>query len=129
MMDQKNLAIGVLSVTAVVLLVGIIIVQSQPQSVYADGMSVSGGDYVMTVGKVQRRPIENPEELLYVIDTAEQKMIVYNFEGQQRKIVPVDHVDLKQLRRSAGSPAPKPGQRQPLPRRQPSPRGGSRPSP
>jgi len=71
-MESKNLAIGVLSVTAVILFVGLLIVNTRPQPAYASNVSASGGDYTLTVGRAA------PDtELLYVIDNVTQRMVVY----------------------------------------------------
>ena len=89
-MTSKDFAIGVLSTTAVILLVGLLVILSRPTTAFASGMTASVGRYVLTVGNVQ---IGN-EELLYVLDTADQKMIAYRFNGAQKKIVPVWGDDL-----------------------------------
>lgn len=84
-MTSKDFAIGVLSTTAVILLVGLLVILSRPATAFASGMTASMGRYVLTVGNVQ---IGN-EELLYVLDTVDQKMIAYRFNGAKKQIVPV----------------------------------------
>jgi len=81
-MDSKDLTIGVLSTTAVVLFVGLMLVQSTPAPVYASGMGDTGGDYIMLSGE-----LFNQEELLYVIDTAQDKMLTYRFDMANTKII------------------------------------------
>ena len=71
-MNSRNFAIGVLSTTATMLLVGVVLLYSRPQAVRADGMTASGGGYVMTVGNLTR----NDEEIVYVLDTSTDKMLV-----------------------------------------------------
>lgn len=101
MNDSRNLAIGLLSSTAVMLLVGLVIVQSRPAPVQADGMSLLAGDYVLTVGNVD----QTDEEMLYVIDNGEAKMIAYRFDGIRGQIEMVDGVDLNEIRKnSEGQP-------------------------
>lgn len=114
-MDSKNFAIGVLSTTATILLVGVVLLYSRPDIVRADGMTASGGGYIVTVGSLT----QNDEELVYVIDATTEKMIAYRFDGNRRQIELVQGVDLAELKR-ASKPAdpqqpvqPKPRTRQP----------------
>ncbi len=80
-MNSKDLAIGVLSTTAVILFVGLIILNTQPTPVYASGMSDRGGDYILVTGAMWAQ-----EELLYVINSAENKMMIYRFDTQTGQI-------------------------------------------
>ena len=73
-MNSKDLTIGVLSTTAVVLFVGLILVQTQPSPVYASGMGDTGGDYMMLSGE-----LFDQEEILYVIDTRQRRLLTYRF--------------------------------------------------
>jgi len=114
-MDSKNFAIGVLSTTATILLVGVILLYSRTDIVRADGMTASGGGYVVTVGNLTW----NDEELVYVIDATTDKMIVYRFDGNRRQIELVQGIDFSEMKR-ASTPAdpqrpvqPKPRTRQP----------------
>jgi hypothetical protein len=114
-MDSKNFAIGVLSTTATILLVGVVLLYSRPDDVRADGMTASGGGYVVTVGNLT----QGDEELIYVVDASTDKMIVYRFDGNRRQIELVQGVDLAELKRGS-TPAdpqqpvqPKPRTRQP----------------
>ncbi len=102
-MDSKNLAISILSTTAAILLVGLLIVNTQPEPVWASGMNATAGDYVLTVGT----DISDDEELLYVIDTSAEKLIVYRFDGRKHQIEIVQGIDLAELRQ-ATTPSPKP---------------------
>ncbi len=108
-MTSKDFAIGVLSTTAVILLVGLLVILSRPTTAFASGMTASVGRYVLTVGNVQ---IGN-EELLYVLDTADQKMIAYRFNGAQKKIVPVWGDDLAKSDDNTPTKGPKKGRRRP----------------
>lgn len=91
-MDSKNFAIGVLSTTAVILLVGVLIIHSQSSPAHAAGMTTAGGKYVMTVGA-----IEPAEDLVFVMNSTAQKMHIYRFNVGQSKIERVERVDLKKM--------------------------------
>lgn len=88
-MNSKDLAIGVLSTTAVVLFVGLILLNTQPQPAYASGMGDRGGDYIVLTGAMWEQ-----EELLYVFDTAANKMMIYRFDMNRDQIVAVGPADL-----------------------------------
>ena len=94
--DPKNLAIGVLSTTASVLFVGLILLQSQSQSVQAEGMTTSGGNYILTVGRLNN----GDEEVLYLIDSGSDKLIAYRFDAVRRQIEVVQGIDLGEVRRA-----------------------------
>ena len=96
-MNSKDMTIGVLSTTAVMLLVGIMIIHSRPEPAMASGMTASGGDYVMSVGSVSI----NDEELLFVIDRVADKMIVYRFDTGRHDLQINQRVNLQELREAA----------------------------
>ncbi len=87
-MDSKNITIGVLSTTAVILLVGLILLNHQPTA-YASGMGDRGGDYILLSGAMWAE-----EELLYVINTAENKMMVYRYDMNTQQVLPRGPADL-----------------------------------
>ncbi len=99
-MNSKDMTIGVLSTTAVMLLVGIMIIHSRPEPAVASGMTVSGGDYVMSVGSNSIKD----EELLFVIDRVADKMIVYRFDPGRRQLQINQQVNLAELRKAVGEP-------------------------
>ena len=103
-MDSKNFAIGVLSTTAVVLLVGVLLIHSQSSAAFASGMTTEGGKYVMTVGA-----IEPAEDLVFVINATAQKMIIYRFDVGRSRIVRVERVDLKKMVDKSAASAKKKG--------------------
>lgn len=113
-MDNKNITIGFLGITAVILLVGLIIVHSQPQPAFASaGPGIQSGDYVLATG--QFLP---DEHLLYLIDAVAQRLIVYRFDTRSRRsFSPTDGIDLEALRT----------QTSPSDAQQPTRRGGRRP--
>ena len=113
---DKNLAIGVLSITAMVLLVGLVIVSRQPSAFAAAGPGIQTGDYILTTG--QFLP---DEDLLYVVDAVQERLVVYRFDVRSRQsFAPVDSHDLAAMR-TQGTPPPATGDKNP-PKR-----GGNRP--
>ncbi|UCG16893.1 MAG: hypothetical protein JSV19_02430 [Phycisphaerales bacterium] len=107
-MDSKNLTIGILSTTAVILLVGLIVIHSRPQPVYASGVGVQAGDYVMGVGRFDERT-----EMLYVIDSTVNGMNVYLYDFKSGVLGISDQVDLGMLRERVrqATPIQRPGRR------------------
>ena len=74
-LDAKTFAIGVLSITAAILLVGVIIIGSTPRNAVADGIGSEFNDFTIAVGKV------GPDEgALYVIDNVSQQLLTYTVE-------------------------------------------------
>ena len=117
-MDSKNFAIGVLSTTAMILLVGLLIISTRPDPAYASGMTATSGNYSLTVGR-----ISPAEEVLYVIDTSQEKLLTYSFDTGRRSIVPIQIIDLNQVRQETSTrtkgqqPTSPKGQRGTRPRR------------
>ena len=93
-MDRRDFAIGILSTTAVILSITLVFLLRTPQAVHASGMGDRGGDYIMLSGQMW----EN-EELLYVIDTASDRMITYRFDRRQGQIVVAEGTNLEQFMR------------------------------
>ena len=91
-MDSKNLAIGILSTTAVILLVGLLIIQSRPEPAYGFGMNAQGGDYLVTTGQ-----LDSSQELLYVIDARSGQLLAYRFDMSRQQISIVSRGDLSKL--------------------------------
>lgn len=115
MMDSKNFVIGILSTTATILLVGIVLLYARPNEVQAGGMTTSGGRYIVTVGSIT----QIDEELVYILDTSIDRMVVYRFDGIRRQIEVLQGIDLAELHRSSPPRNPQPAA-QPNPRtRQP----------
>ena len=104
MNDSKNFAIGVLSTTAVILLVGLTIIHSRPTPVLASGMVASGGEYTLTVGNTN----QIDEQYLYVVDGSAEKMLVYRFDSARGQIEIVQGLDLSDFRKSATQPGQQP---------------------
>ncbi len=91
-MDSKNFAIGVLSTTAVILFVGLLVINTRPEPAYASNMNARGGDYLLTTGQ-----LSDTEELLYLIDASNQVLVVYRFDLNQQKVKITQRKDLSKL--------------------------------
>jgi hypothetical protein len=96
-LESRDFAIGILSTTAVILLVGLLIIGTRPNPVWADGMTTTGGDYVLTVGSAGIAD----EEYVYVLDTPSEKLIVYRFNAHRQQIEIAQGLDLAELRGQA----------------------------
>jgi len=90
--NSQNLAIAVLSITAVILFVGLVVVNVQPAPVAASDISVSGGDFTVSVGRVSR-----DTDGLYVIDNVSQRLLVYGINRQSGAINVLDKAELAPL--------------------------------
>lgn len=101
-LDRGSFAVGLLSVTAVMLLVGIVIVQMMPETVRADGMTVSGGDYMMTVGALT----DTDEDYVYIIDIPSSKLAVYRFDISSSQIQIIQGIELAKFRTPKGKTIP-----------------------
>lgn len=106
-MDQKNFAIGLLSTTAAIMLVGLAVISTQPAPATAAGMTATGGDYIMSVGTTP----QTDEEYLFVVDAPAQKMVVYRFDANKEAVDLIQAIDLAQFRQQPGQPPS--GRRQP----------------
>lgn len=81
-MNTKDFAIGVLTVTALILLTGIIIIHAvAPRQAMAIGQNAGAGDYLVTTSQY-----DDYVELLIVFDTAQMKMNAYVFNVQTGQI-------------------------------------------
>ena len=101
-MTSKDFAIGVLSTTATILLVGLFVIHTRPEPAYAAGMTTTNGDYVLTVGTATI----NNEELLYIIDAPQEILVSYRFNSGKRTVEIVDRIKLSQMRSASGNPPP-----------------------
>ena len=97
-MNSKDLTIGILSTTAVILLTGLFIIHSRPAPAYAASMTAQTGDYVIANGHVH-----NDEEVLYVINKATERLVVYRVNLRAGQIeVAHGPEDLKTMRELTG---------------------------
>ncbi len=106
--DSKDLAIGILSTTAAILLVGLLILNTRPEPAWADGMTTTGGGYVVTVGSATP-----DEEYVYVLNSPAERLIAYRFNSSNQQIEVAQGIDLSELRAgAAGQPtSPQRGRR------------------
>lgn len=91
-LDARTFAVGVLSVTATVLFVGLLMV-ANTRPAYGIGMSDRSGDYIMVTMQ-----ISNSMEGIAVIDAAARRMNIYALEPNTKKIGIIEqNVRLEQL--------------------------------
>ncbi len=92
-MNGKDFAIGVLSVTAVILFVGLVILsQLSPQQAMAFGQGGTAGDYVVSTAQ-----LDNTTDVVFVTDTVAQEMNMYGFNSALGVIELVQKFDLRAL--------------------------------
>jgi hypothetical protein len=94
MQDSKNYIIGVLSITATILLVGLLLATGHGNQAYAIGQIDRGGDYIMVTGQ-----FTDSMELIYVTDAAAQRINAYSWETTTQTFVLWDSLDLPKLLR------------------------------
>ncbi len=93
MQDNKNLAIGVLSITATILLAAFLIVTIIPTPhAQAIGQSDRGGDYIVVTGQ-----FSNSTEQVYVVDAAANRLHSYSYDWNRRQINLWDNHDLNRV--------------------------------
>lgn len=91
--DAGTFAIGVLSVTAAVLFVGLLLITSAPPAALAIGTSDRSGDYIMVT-----QQLTSSQEGVVVIDAATKRMILYAFDFNAKALRVLDGFELNQLR-------------------------------
>ena len=101
MNDNRNFIIGVLSITATILFVGLLIVTTAGQnSAMAFGQIDRGGDYILVTGQFTQN-----SEIVYVIDGAARRLIAYSYETTTRDFVLWDAIDFERIMGAAeGAP-------------------------
>ena len=98
MQDNRNLVIGVLTVTATILFVGVVLsTMGGRNEALAIGQLDRGGDYVMVTGQ-----FSDSEELVYVTDAAAQRMNIYSYNATNRQFTLWDSIDLRAVLGAAG---------------------------
>ncbi|GMV97360.1 MAG: hypothetical protein AMXMBFR83_17180 [Phycisphaerae bacterium] len=99
--NGKDFAIGVLSVTAVVLLTCVVLLHGlAPRPVLAAGQGGATGDYVVSTAR-----LDDATEVVFVVDTSAQLMNMYGFLPARGMIELVQQFDLKALE-AVNRPAP-----------------------
>ena len=104
--DGKSFAIGILSVTACVLFVGLLIVTMLPTPAQAIGTSDKGGDYIMLT-----QQLTSSQEGVVVIDVASQRLAVYAYDINRKQLVPMSGFTLDRLRTPGEPDAQRPPRR------------------
>ena len=79
--DGRTFAIGVLSVTACILFVGLLLITMTPKSAYAFGQNDRSGDYIMLT-----QQLTNSQEGVVIIDAASRQMMLYAFNGSNKQL-------------------------------------------
>jgi hypothetical protein len=94
----RDFAIGVLSVTAVILLTALLVGHAVlPRQAMAFAQSASGGGYLVTTSQ-----LDDTAELLLILNTKTQQLNVYGFDVDTARIVPLQPpLDLERLGRDA----------------------------
>ncbi len=92
----SHLAVGVLSITAVILLSALLILQAAPNQAMAIGQNGSGGDLVVTTSQ-----LDDTAELIYVLDANLQRLNIYGYNVEVAQIELIQQIDLAPLQRPA----------------------------
>lgn len=87
-----SMTIGVLSITAVILLVGVLVVSTINSRAMAIGQTDRGGDYIVVTSQ-----FNSGTEAVIVTDAATQQMIVYAWVTSAGRLDIWDRFDLKRL--------------------------------
>lgn len=93
--SPKNFAIGVLSVTAVILLATLLTINAfVPRQAYAQLQAQAGasGNLLVTASR-----LDETAELLMVLDARQRLMNAYGFNVQEGRIVLIQQLDLDRL--------------------------------
>ena len=104
MTDSRNFAIGVLGTTAAILFVGLMLVLTRPEPARASGMGDRGGDYILLAGELWAQ-----QELLYVINTAMDRMITYQYNARTGQIEVADGTKLREFMQGGAAASPPKG--------------------
>lgn len=102
-LDAKTFAIGVLSITACVLLVGFVLLGVTPREAAAVGQGDRAGDYVMLT-----QQLSSSQEGILVVDQASRRLILYGFDYNNRSLEIVDGIELDRIRPAQERPKRKP---------------------
>jgi hypothetical protein len=107
--DSRDFATGVLSVTGVILLAALVLVETRPTTVQASGLTTTAGEFILTVGT----DLAPDEELLYILDAPTERLIAYRFDPMRKEIQLVQGIELDKLRGAQPSPQLPPGKQRP----------------
>ncbi|MBL8879245.1 MAG: hypothetical protein JNG88_09005 [Phycisphaerales bacterium] len=92
-LDTHTFAIGVLGVTACVLFVGLVLTISQPKAALATGQTDRAGDYIMLT-----QQLTTSQEGIVVVDGAADRLILYAFDFNNKRLEMLDGMELARLR-------------------------------
>jgi hypothetical protein len=99
-MTAKDMTISTLTVTAVVLLTGLIILNVvTPQPAVASGQGGTLGHYIVTTGR-----LDEETELVYLFNTEAEVMLVYGFNVSTAAIELIQPIDIAPLLRPQRRP-------------------------
>ncbi|GAG00856.1 unnamed protein product [marine sediment metagenome] len=79
--DTRTFAIGVLSITACILFVGLLMVTMQPAPAYGIGQTDRAGDYIMLT-----QQLTNSQEGVVIVDAASKQMTLYALNGSNKQL-------------------------------------------
>ena len=88
-MNTKNLTLAILCVSAAIMGTMLVVLHTTPVALATE---VRGGDYIMVTGR-----FTDVQEALYVVDTAQQKLNVYNFDMVHNAIQLRDSLPLNRV--------------------------------
>ena len=91
-LDNRSLTIGVLSITACILFVGLMFIMMQPKPVYGIGQIDRAGDYIMLT-----QQISNSQEMCVIIDAASRQMALYGYNAPNRQIQMLQNINLSDM--------------------------------
>lgn len=97
-MNKQTFTIGVLSITATVLLVGILVVLSIPRPAHAIGELDRGGDYVMVTSQFMSN-----WEVVFITDAAVGRMGAYFYNINTKTVQLIDMVEFARFTRPPGA--------------------------
>jgi len=89
-LDGKTFAIGVLSVTACILFVGLMLINTQPAQAF--GQSDKAGDY-----KMLTMQLGSSRECIVVVDAAAKQAIIYGFNNSQDRLDILSMIPMDQM--------------------------------
>lgn len=92
MIDKNTFVGGVLTLTAVILLVALVLVNSFNNNIAVADVTDRGGDYIMITGAVSKSTEE-----LYVINLSSGRMNLYRMDINRKRLVVDDRIDLDKV--------------------------------
>lgn len=93
-LDGKTFSIGILSITACVMFVGLLLAPGNTKPAYAEGQTTRSGDFHMTTFRVA-----DSRESIVITDAAARKVLLYAWDGGDRELVLQAGYDLSRFDR------------------------------